>query len=85
MTELLKACDPHVLDVLVQAAKSGTSQRSPSFRPHFTFTRFRITASGEPVLVTPDSGALDDDSGKNLGELDTGEPDTAEQEKESPS
>jgi len=45
-------------------------------------TRFRITASGEPelpVLVTPDSGALDADSGDNLGELDTGEPDAAEQ------
>jgi hypothetical protein len=48
-------------------------------------TRFRITASGEPVLVTPDSGALDADSGENPGELDTGEPDTAEQDKESPS
>jgi len=29
--------------------------------------RFRITASGEPVLVTPDSGALDADSGENSG------------------
>jgi hypothetical protein len=48
-------------------------------------TRFRITASGEPVLVTPDSGALDADSGENSGELDTGEPDTAEKDKESPS
>ena len=43
-------------------------------------TRFRITASGEPVLVTPGSGALDADSGDN-----SGEPDTAEQDKESPS
>ena len=33
----------------------------------------------------PDSGALDADSGENSGELDTGEPDTAEQDKESPS
>jgi hypothetical protein len=48
-------------------------------------TRFRVTASGEPVLVTPDSGASDADSGENSGELDTGEPDAAEQEKESPS
>ena len=42
-------------------------------------TRFRITASGEPVLVTPDSDALDVDSGENSGELKTGEPDAAEQ------
>jgi hypothetical protein len=48
-------------------------------------TRFRVTASGEPVLVTPDSGASDADSGENSGELDTGESDAAEQEKESPS
>jgi hypothetical protein len=48
-------------------------------------TRFRITASGEPILVTPDSGALDADSGENSGELDAGEPDAAEQDKESPS
>ena len=48
-------------------------------------TRFRVTASGEPVLVTPDSGASDADSGENSGELDTGEPDAAEQETESPS
>jgi hypothetical protein len=48
-------------------------------------TRFRITASGEPDLVTPDSGALDADSGENSGELKTGEPDAAEQDKESPS
>jgi hypothetical protein len=30
-------------------------------------TRFRITASVEPVLVTPDSDALDVDSGENSG------------------
>jgi hypothetical protein len=30
-------------------------------------TRFRITASGEPVLVTPDSGASDADWGQNSG------------------
>jgi hypothetical protein len=48
-------------------------------------TRFRVTPSGEPVLVTPDPGASDADSGENSGELDTGEPDAAEQEKESPS
>ena len=48
-------------------------------------TRFRFTASLEPVLVTPDSGASDADSGENSGELDTGEPDVAEQDKESPS
>ena len=43
-------------------------------------TRFRVTASGEPVLVTPDSGASDANSGEN-----SGEPDAAEQDKESPS
>ena len=48
-------------------------------------TRFRVTASGEPVLVTPDSVASDADSGENLGELDTGESDAVEQEKGSPS
>ena len=48
-------------------------------------TRPRVTASGEPVSVTPDSGASDADSGENSGELDTGEPDAAEQDKESPS
>ena len=48
-------------------------------------TRFRVTASGESVLVTPDSGASDANSGENSGELDTGEPDAAEQDKESPS
>ena len=48
-------------------------------------TRFRVTASGEPVLVTPDSGASDPDSGENPGDLDAGEPDAAEQDKESPS
>jgi hypothetical protein len=31
------------------------------------------------------SGASDADSGENLGELDAGEPDAAEQDKESPS
>ena len=30
--------------------------------------------------VTPDSGAPDANSGKNSGELDTGEPDAAEQD-----
>ena len=30
-------------------------------------TRFRVTASGEPVLVTPDSGASDADSGRIRG------------------
>ena len=30
-------------------------------------TRFRVTASGEPVLVTPDCGASDADSGENGG------------------
>ena len=71
-----------------------TVQRMPRRKS----TRFRIAASGEPVLVTPDSDALDADSGENsdfvsvrtikgrsIGELDTGEPDTAEQDKESPS
>jgi hypothetical protein len=48
-------------------------------------TRFRVTASGEPILVTPDSGASDADSGENSRELDTGEPDAAEQDRESPS
>jgi hypothetical protein len=48
-------------------------------------TRFRVTSSGEPVLVTPDSVAPDADSGENSGELDTGERDAAEQDKESPS
>jgi hypothetical protein len=48
-------------------------------------TPFRITTSGEPVLVTPDYGAPDANSGENSGELDTGEPDAAEQDKESPS
>jgi hypothetical protein len=47
--------------------------------------RFRVTASGEPVLVTPDSGASDADLGENSGELDAGEPDAAEQDNESPS
>ena len=45
-------------------------------------TRFRFTASLEPVLVTPDSCAPDADSEENSGELDTG---AAEQEKELPS
>jgi hypothetical protein len=48
-------------------------------------TRFRVTASGEPVLVTPDSGASNADSGENSGELDAGEPDAADQDTESPS
>jgi hypothetical protein len=48
-------------------------------------TRFRVTASGEPVLVTPDSGASDADSGENSRELDAGEQDAAEQDKKSPS
>jgi hypothetical protein len=48
-------------------------------------TRFRVTTSVEPVLVTPDSGAPDADSGENSGELDAGEPDAAEQDKELPS
>jgi hypothetical protein len=44
-------------------------------------------SSGEPgpVLVTPDSSASDADSGENSGELDAGEPDAAEQDKESSS
>ena len=65
----------------MQEEDGDTVQRMPLRKS----THFLITASGEPVLVTPDSGALDDDSGKNLGELDTGEPDTAEQDKKSPS
>jgi hypothetical protein len=47
-------------------------------------TRFRVTASEEPVLVTSDSGASDADAGEISGELDAGEPDAAEQDKESP-
>jgi hypothetical protein len=43
-------------------------------------TRFRVTASGEPVLVTRDSVASDADSGENSGEPDAGEPDAAEQD-----
>ena len=69
-------------DICTMHEEDGdTVQRMPLRKS----TRFRITASGEPVLVTPDSGALDADSGENSGELDTGEPDTAEQDKESPS
>jgi hypothetical protein len=41
-------------------------------------TRFRVTASVQPVLVTPDSDASDADSGENSGEIDAGEPDAAE-------
>jgi hypothetical protein len=41
-------------------------------------TRPRVTASGEPVSVTPDSGASNANSGENSGKLDTGEPDTAQ-------
>jgi hypothetical protein len=48
-------------------------------------TRPRVIASGQPVRVTADSGASDADSGENSGELDTGEPDAAEQETELPS
>jgi hypothetical protein len=48
-------------------------------------TRFRVTSSGEPVLVTPDSGASDANSWENPGELDVGEPDAAERDTESPS
>jgi hypothetical protein len=39
--------------------------------PEGKSTRFRVTASGEPVLVTPDSGAPDADSGENSGVLNT--------------
>jgi len=69
-------------DICTMHEEDGdTVQRMPLRKS----TRFRITASGEPVLVTPDSGALDADSGENSGELDTGEPDTAEQDKGSSS
>ena len=74
---------PHLIDLsaddicTMHEEDGDTVQRMP-FRKS---TRFRITASVEPVLVTPDSDALDADSGENLGELDTGEPDTAEQDK----
>jgi hypothetical protein len=44
----------------------------------FSILYTSITASGEPVLVTPDSGSLDADSGENSGELDTGEADAAD-------
>ena len=64
-------------DICTMHEEDGdTVQRMPLRKS----TRFRITASGEPVLVTPGSGALDADSGDN-----SGEPDTAEQDKESPS
>ena len=43
-------------------------------------TRFRVTASGEPMLVPPTSDAPDVDSGENSGEPDTGEPDAWEQD-----
>ena len=55
-------------------------------------TRFRVTASGEPILVPPTSDAPDVDSGESSGEPYTGEPDAGEQDsrqdaraKESPS
>ncbi len=48
-------------------------------------TRFLIKSSWQPVLVTPDSDTSDAYSGENSGELDTGETDAAEQEKESSS
>jgi hypothetical protein len=61
---------------------------SSSTHPNHEETCFRardfaFTTSGDPVLVTPDSDALDVDSGENSGELKTGEPDAAEQDKES--
>jgi hypothetical protein len=69
-------------DICTMHEEDGdTVQRMPLRKS----TRFRITASGEPVLVTPDSDAVDVDSGENSGELKTGEPDAAEQDKESPS
>ena len=39
-------------------------------------TRFRVTASGEPMLVPPTSDAPDVDSGENSGEPDAGEQDS---------
>ena len=69
-------------DICTMHEEDGdTVQRMPLRKS----TRFRITTSCEPVLVTPDSDALDVDSGENSGELKTGEPDAAEQDKESPS
>jgi hypothetical protein len=74
--------DLSVNDICTMHEEDGdTVQRMPLRKS----TRFRITASGEPVVVTPDSNALGFDSGENLGELKTGEPDAAEQDKESPS
>ena len=50
-------------------------------------TRFRVTASGEPILVPPTSDAPDVDSGENSGEPDAGEQDSGQdaRAKESPS
>jgi hypothetical protein len=46
----------------------------------------RVCAFALQLLgITPDSGAQDADSGENSGELDTGEPDAVDQDKESPS
>ena len=42
-------------------------------------TRFLVTDSGEPILLDSSSGPAAADSGEDSGELDAGEPDTAEQ------
>jgi hypothetical protein len=73
----------HVLDILVQAAQGGTSQRFRHFDHILPFLCPEDIPQGEPVLVTSDSGKSDADSGENSGELDAGEPDAAEQDKES--
>ena len=43
-------------------------------------TCFRVTASGEPILVPPTSDAPDVDSGENSGEPDAGEPAAGKQD-----
>ena len=51
-------------DICTMHEEDGdTVQRMPLRKS----TLFRITASGEPVLVTPDSDALDVDSWENSG------------------
>ena len=73
------AIDLSAADICQMHADDGDQVEMPTRKS----TRFRVTASGEPVLVEPDSDVLGNDSGEtepHAGEQDSGEQDPGEQD-----
>ena len=73
------AIDLSATDICQMHAEDGDQVAMPTRKS----TRFRVTASGEPVLLEHDSEVLSNDSGETeplAGEQDSGEQDSGEQD-----